>query len=350
MSEAAESVLRFPCKSCGAKLAWKPGAANLTCEYCGYTEAVPTEKGQVVEHAFADYRPESTGWDTTLKSWECKQCGSLTEREPHITAGACIFCGSNQVAPMAQSPRLHKPESVLPFQIGKDQCGTLFKTWVKGLWFRPDALKHEARTDGVTGVYIPFWAFDTLTWSFWNAEAGYYYYETNDKGERERKTRWEWADGTYSEFFDDVLAPGSQSVEPKLAQAIEPFDTKALTPYKPDFLAGYAAEDYRIDMPQAWLTAKQRIDSKIRQECESRIPGDTNRNLSVSTSYLNRAYKLCLLPIWISSYRYQGKTYNYIVNGQTGRVSGRAPFSWVKISVFVLSLVALFATIYHFSQ
>jgi hypothetical protein len=347
---AANEELRFPCKNCGAKLAWTPGAESLTCGYCGYTEAVPKTKAEVVEHPFEDYKPDSTGWDTAMKAWECGQCGARTEREPHVTASTCVFCGSNQIQPLAETTALHKPESLLPFKVNKEQVVDLFKKWVKGLWFRPDALKHEARPDGVNGVYTPFWAYDTMTHSFWQAEAGYHYYETNDKGERVQRTRWEWTSGQHSQYFDDVLARGSESVPQSLAQAIEPFDTKGLVPYKPEFLAGMVAEDYRIDMPTAWTPAKSRIDHTIHDACRRKIPGDTNRNLTVQTSYLNRLYKLTLLPIWIASYRYQGKSYMYLVNGETGRVSGQAPFSWVKITLFVLSIAGIIGTIAALSK
>ena len=340
MTATAETTLRFPCKNCGAKLEFAPTATALTCGYCGYSEPVPSNQAAVVEYSFDDYKPESVGWDTALKSWECKTCGALTEREPHVTAASCVFCGSTQIQPMEQSPHLHKPESLLPFQVTRDQCIDLFRKWIKGLWFRPSSLAAEARADGLNGVYVPFWAYDALTYSLYHAERGDHYYETDDKGNRTQRTTWTWVNGTHSEFFDDVLAPGSASVARSLSQAIEPFDTKALVPYKPEYLAGLVAEDYRIDMPTAWGTAKSRVDDAIREACKRKVGGDTQRSLSIQTSYMNRMYKLCLLPIWIASYRFQSKSYSYLVNGQTGRVSGQAPFSWIKITLFVLALAA----------
>ena len=79
---AANEELRFPCKNCGAKLAWTPGAESLTCGHCAYTEAVPKTKAEVVEHAFEDYKPDSTGWDTAMKAWECGQWKAAGRGEP----------------------------------------------------------------------------------------------------------------------------------------------------------------------------------------------------------------------------------------------------------------------------
>jgi hypothetical protein len=48
-----------------------------------------------------------------------------------------------------------------------------------------------------------------------------------------------------------------------------------------------------------------------------------------------------LLPIWIAAYRYNGKPYQFLVNGQTGEVVGKAPWSFWKIFLFVTFLVSL---------
>jgi hypothetical protein len=49
-----------------------------------------------------------------------------------------------------------------------------------------------------------------------------------------------------------------------------------------------------------------------------------------------------LLPVWIMAYRYRDQVYRFLVNGQTGRVTGQAPFSWKKV-VAVSAVVALLA-------
>ena len=347
-------LFQFPCKVCGAKLSFKPGAEKLLCEYCGNVEEIPRSRDAVVEHAFEAYMPDATnsGYGRELKRYACQQCGAQTEVEPHISSFSCAFCGSNQVLPQEQSTTLHKPESLLPFLVDQKQCLDAFRAWVKSLWFRPNALKAQARPEQLKGVYIPFWTYDSMTQSWWNGEAGYYYYESESylengewKTRRVRKIRWEWRDGTHAEFFDDVPVQGSPSVDASLVRAIEPFDTKQLVPYKPDYLSGLAAEDYREDMIACWPRAKDRIDSAIYSACKQKLGGDEQRNLSVTTSYLNRTYKLCLLPIWIASYRYQEKPYTYIVNGQTGKVAGKAPWSWLKITLFVVTIIAILAGI-----
>lgn len=357
---AQSNPLQFPCKSCGAKLDFDPKQTRLKCGYCGYAEDIPQSEADVKEHDFENFDPKKLGkgLGKEFKPVKCEQCGANTEVDPKLTSLLCAFCGSNQVIPREQTQATLKPESLLPFKIAKDQVIDMFRTWIQGLWFRPNALKQQARPDGVQGVYIPYWTYDAMTYSFWRAEAGYHYYVTESYRDQQgqnrtrqvQKTRWEPVSGRHSNYYDDVLVPASKSVEYSLAKGLEPFDTKALVPYKPDYLAGIIAEDYQSDVKECWPKAKSEIDDRIRAEIVRMIPGDTHRNLSVKSSYNNRTYKLCLLPIWIATYRYQDKPYRYLVNGQTGKVHGEAPYSWIKITLFVLALIAVIVGIVLLTQ
>ena len=42
------------------------------------------------------------------------------------------------------------------------------------------------------------------------------------------------------------------------------------------------------------------------------------------------------LPVWMAAYKYRGKTYRFVVNGQTGRVQGERPYSAWKIAAAVI--------------
>jgi hypothetical protein len=72
------------------------------------------------------------------------------------------------------------------------------------------------------------------------------------------------------------------------------------------------------------------------------VPGDTQRNLQVSTQYSGQTFKHVLLPVWLLTYNYGSKTYQVAVNGVTGKIDGEYPLSWVKITIVtVLALIVL---------
>lgn len=73
------------------------------------------------------------------------------------------------------------------------------------------------------------------------------------------------------------------------------------------------------------------------------IGGDEQRVHDVSTDYSNITFKHLLLPIYAGAYQFNGKTFQIVVNGRTGEVQGERPYSWLKITLFVLFLIVLLA-------
>jgi hypothetical protein len=41
--------------------------------------------------------------------------------------------------------------------------------------------------------------------------------------------------------------------------------------------------------------------------------------------------------VWLAAYRYRGKVYQILINGQTGEVEGARPYSWLKITLAALA-------------
>ena len=112
------------------------------------------------------------------------------------------------------------------------------------------------------------------------------------------------------------------------------------------FLSGFITEKYVLSMTNGYDIAKRRIESDIEYAIRQDIGCDRQRINSKETSFSNIKFKLILLPVYMSSYKYADKLYHFFVNGRTGRVTGDRPYSVIKITLAVLLgviLVALFA-------
>lgn len=118
---------------------------------------------------------------------------------------------------------------------------------------------------------------------------------------------------------------------------------KKLVGYQDDYLIGYRAEAYALGLEEGFKTAKQQMESQIEQAIEDHIGGDQQMITSKTTHYQSIQFKHVLLPLWISSYRYQGRIYRFVVNAQTGQVIGERPFSAVKIAGAILLGIVLMA-------
>ena len=155
--------------------------------------------------------------------------------------------------------------------------------------------------------------------------------------------RWESASGALDHFFDDLLVPDSRGVHGSLLQGIEPFPTtNALVPYDPGYLTGWVVEQYQIDLKAAAQASFERMEETIRDMCSRQVPGDTQRNLRVTSTYSDQTFKHVLLPVWLLTYNYGSKSYQVAVNGVTGQIKGEYPLSWVKIAIVTfLVLIAV---------
>ncbi len=360
MSDSARAQ-RFQCENCGAEVAYDAATKKLKCAHCGTTRDVPTDGARVVERdLFAGFAAAPKGYGTAVKVHKCQECGANVSFPEGVTSTKCTFCGSSKVLDQAENANTLRPESLLPFSIDRKAANAAFAKWIGKLWFRPGDLKRLASVQEVNGVYVPFWTYDAQVWSQWSAERGRYYYTeeeytTQENGQTVTKTRrvqhteWESAWGERNDSYDDLLVCASQGLPPDLAGRFKSFNVKQLVAYAPGYLAGWRAEEYAIDLQTGWATAQATIEASQRSRCGSDVGGDTHRNLSVDNTYSNLTYKHVLLPIWLAAYRYNAKVYRFLVNGQTGEVVGKAPWSVGKILLFILFWVAVIGTIIFFA-
>ena len=350
-------VKQFECENCGAYIEFDPKTQALKCEYCGSEKIIEVEHKAIEEHDFFS-APSALGWNTYLPTIKCNSCGATTTTGKKI-AGECAFCGSAYIKEIPQHPDIIRPETLVPFRVDNKKAKDLFYTWLGKGFFRPSKLKNISRLEALKGIYVPFWTYDSNTYSTWTAESGYYYYETEtytayENGKRVtrtrqvRKTRWVPSSGARNDFYNDTLIVASKGLDYHLVFKIYPFHLQQLIPYKPEFLSGWLAEEYAIDVRQGWEIAKDNIKAEERAKCARDVPGDTHRFLRVNTTFSNITYKHILLPIWVAAYQFKNKTYHFLINGQTGEVQGYAPISWVKVGIVAAVIVGIVAGLVYF--
>lgn len=352
----------FQCGQCGAELTYAPGLHSLKCGYCGHENPIPQGEADIHEldyHAFlrdAGARQE-TEERRTLK---CQACGAESTVAPHVAAHSCPFCDTT-INAVAANRRVIKPRSLLPFRITDQEAKARYRQWLQGLWFAPGALKHRADIEaGIAGIYLPFWTYDAHTLCWYTGQQGTHYYVTETRQARNaqgkmvstrvqvRKTRWRMATGRVWNNFNDVLIPASRSMPEKLARALEPWDLANLVPYAGEYLSGYQAESYQVDLGTGFESAKAVMDAKIRDSIRRDIGGDEQRILTAKTQHDKVTFKHILLPVWLSAYRYHGKAYRFMVNARTGEVQGERPWSAPKIAAAVVSGLTALGTLLYF--
>ena len=350
----------FKCPSCGADMRYDPGSGMLHCDFCDRKEEICANNEDIEEYDFLSAETDTSlnDWGAETKTIECKNCGGKTVVPSDQTTVNCAFCGSSSVVSIDELPGI-KPESLIPFKIESSKALSLFGGWIKKRYLAPFSLKKEYKAGNLKGVYIPYWSYDANTLSTYTGQAGDYYYvtemrtvtingRTETRPHRVQKIRWRFVSGSYDKFFDDIIFNDSGNVDQKLIEKIEPFHLNELVKYNPKFLAGFAAERYKSGLKAVWERAKAHMSRIIRADIRAIIKRgcDVVGTVNVCTNYTDIKYKHMLLPVWISSYKFKGKMYNFFVNGQTGEVQGSSPKSALKIAGIVLIIAAIITALY----
>lgn len=338
-------VHKFPCEQCGGDVEYVP-RVGMKCPYCNHTKGEPQNEDQVIEEwDFHTYASRARRGFDVAKSQDlkCQACGATSSYAGDAASAKCLFCGQPVVIEKAGEDVI-RPEAVVPFKVDRLKALEKFKAWVEKLWFAPNELKRLAESDRFNGVYRPYWTYDCATHSWYRGERGEYYWDTewytDSQGRRRtrsvRKIRWYPASGQVRNFFDDVLVTAGRPLEWETT-----YHLGDLKPYDPGFLAGWQAERYSLTVEKGWFQAKEVVDAGVHRSVCADIGGDTQRVHSIRTSYNAIRFKHVLLPLWLSSYFYRGKSFRIQVNGQTGEVRGQRPWSFWKIFFLVLAILAV---------
>ena len=266
---------------------------------------------------------------------------------------ACPFCKSPQVIDLPAGEERPPPEFVIGFANTEDVAQEKFKRWVrKGGLTVPGDLARAARLAEVRGVYVPFWSFSVRADSEYGCRIGEYWYRTetyttvvNGKVQTRtrtvRETEWFSLEGTHSGYHNRYLVSGSKGLPQKLADAIMPYELGALHRFRPGFLAGWMAEEASVAEDDAFEVSNRHFFAEEKRRVAAFLPGDTQRGLEVRTSFSQATSDLILLPLWVLVYEYKGKQHRFLMNGQTGAITGTRPKVYWKVVVLVLTLLTV---------
>lgn len=355
-----QALEEYPCPSCGSELNYDAVKKSLKCLHCGTVIPIQSSTEVLKEQPISVFKEAEKIPIAAVPVvvYKCSKCGQETQEAGDIAFFECRNCGNNVVNPEAYATRSISPAGIIPFKISKQDALDRFANWIgKGFWNDSD-LKKLSLADQLEGHYVPFWTFDCQTENDWSGYSGRYYYETvrrrNANGEeiteQVRHTDWTWRSGSFSRFFDDVLVCGNKTIPQERINAVYPYQLQDLVVFDEEYLLGWNARAYDKDLPETYLLARRLMDREIAAEAVSRLTADTYRDLNVQTAYSAETFKQVILPVWLCRYLFKGKTYHFIINGQTGVISGNKPLSVSKIATAVVIAILVIAALYFFSK
>lgn len=327
----------FSCPNCGGKTKFNPSLQKVECEYCGTTFDVD-KSVNVTERSIDELLAKGTSW-TGTEVIKCPTCGAKEIVSKSDIAKACPFCGTTNIVKTEELAGL-KPQGVCPFEVPQENASGIARKWVKKKLFAPNAFKRSAEAKNIHGVYSPAFTFDSQTTSKYDGILGVHEQRTrpgpNGTVETYTVLRTFHIAGTHDANFDDMIVQASTNIPFNVLNKIEPFPTNDAPAYNQGFLRGYSANTYSKDGQFCWNECKMKMDSAIRSQILSKYFHDTVESFQLNTTHKKSSYKYLLLPIYIGHHNFKEKLYNFYINGSTGKIWGKSPVSFWKVSLAVL--------------
>ena len=315
----AESV---KCPSCASNIFFQPEVQGMVCRNCGNIYHPSTlEKmgslGYTVEH---DYSGDNDISDEDKKRHEivCNSCGATMIADENMMSTVCAFCGSPALITRRMT-REFKPDYIVPFKIDRQTAENNMKQWLRTRKMTVRGFKTKSRLTKMIPVYVPFWLVDCAVNSDLYGTGKMY---TSDK------TKVYSVRAKTNYYVKGVPFDASLKIANKLMEAIEPFDYSEMVKFHNRYLQGFYADKYDqrpTEIMDRFVKRMDRISMDMTETIATKYDEYEPSPEKNFTWMSELSIKYCLLPVWFMTVEFDGRNYQFAVNGQTGEASGQAP-------------------------
>lgn len=292
------------------------------------------------------YLDEATG--QKMAQFQCNSCGGEIIGSPDMVSARCPWCNNNFVA-TGQLTSTRVPDRMIPFAMTKEQALEAFKANMKGLKLIPREFK-QVSVDDIQGVHVPYWLYDATVAGEGNFSCENLRTWTDSEYEYTQHQEYQVYRSANVAFLDVPVA-GTTKVTDKLTESIEPFDYTKSVAFSPAYLTGFMTNKYDVEAQDANPRALERMKDSTEEVLRNSISGyDTVSTINTSIQPAFGELEYVFLPMWLMNVDFQGKNYNYAMNGQTGKFVGTFPVSerkyWGGLIGIAIPIAIIFGAIF----
>ncbi|MFN3209574.1 MAG: hypothetical protein ACE369_11355 [Roseovarius sp.] len=322
------------CPDCAGQCRYGPGAEGLVCDSCGAVRRLETPDDHLARTEFG-YDPDQPAEEPQSRPDQmehgCETCGGRVIFTGPALSERCPYCDGPVV--LAEPARGFDTMALIPFRVAQDDARDRMRDWVKARIAAPSDLWAHVEAGHVSGLYAPFWTFDSK-------EALQYWAKYVTGSGKHRRTHS--TSGSMTIEFDDLLVPASGHVTPLIRDGIlHDFYPLRLRPYRAAYLAGFAAERHHQTVAEGLEANAGDKRLLIRNRIKRHIDKRGVHDITYRTDTTGIHYRRILLPVWILHYVYDGKARKVVVSGIDGRTFGERPLSRLKLMGYAAALSAL---------
>lgn len=329
------ATVAYKCPNCASPLTYDGASGKMICAACDSQFAQEDieilnapEDGSTID--FSTPTAQYSAADAAqMQAYHCKSCGAELITEGTTTATECPYCGSPTILPDRIDGGI-RPEMVVPFVITKAQVQQAFEDYFKGKKLLPNIFKKDNQIAEMRKLYVPYWLFDCDASGdvVYNAEKRH----TRRTGEWEVTTTEHYlVRRTGSMHFENIPVDGSEKMDNRITESLEPYDLTKAVPFQPTVLSGAMADHADVDAVECESRAILRVESSMINSLRNTVRGYDSvsvrsKNISASGGKVTPV----LMPVWLITTKKDDKVYTFAINGQTGELTCDVPTDKAK--------------------
>ncbi|MBQ8218212.1 MAG: hypothetical protein IJZ79_02810 [Bacilli bacterium] len=327
----------YNCKLCGSELYWNAKANCLKCEYCDseyqvsdFEDNTTTDKPITDESLDSEYVSEEL--DDGMVAYECKKCSGTVITSKNTMAEICPYCGE-AISITSKSVGKFRPKYLIPFKIEKKDATKIYKDYVNKAKYAPKEFKIDNIVEKMQGLYAPFYLHD-LTNTSKHLFEGEKTTSRNSGDYRITKHDVYELSAHISGDYHKIPTDGSVRLDDNLLKCVEPYDYNDIKDYNPAYMSGFLAEQTDESKEKLNKMAVDRSKQANHSKAKSLFTEyssikDTNNDYSIT----NHTKDYSMLPVWLLNVKHKDKNYQFAVNGQTGKITGKLPLDYGKVAI-----------------
>ncbi|MBP3891320.1 MAG: hypothetical protein J6D29_04030 [Solobacterium sp.] len=354
-----EQVTNYKCIRCGGPLHFDAKEQKLKCEYCDSTftneeieTLYKTANEAAIEQSYESDHADRLQWSAEeakhMRAYSCPSCSAELLCDENTAATSCPYCGNPTVVP-AQFHGALKPDYVIPFKLDKKDAIKALYNFYKGKVFLPNAFTDGAHIEEIKGIYVPFWLYDGTA----DSDMAYHGTRTNSY----TSGRYHVTETKHYKVirqgevrFKHVPADASSKMPDEFMDALEPFNYVDMVPFQMSYMPGYLADKYDVTAAENSKRADVRMKNTTLDTIAATAHGYLTLVPEVERVHLSHdRIHYAFFPIWMLTTRWNGESYMFAMNGQTGKMIGDdLPVDRGKFLLYFLGLTLLFGIVLWF--
>lgn len=320
----------YSCPGCGSQMLFDIAGQQLKCGRCDRTMSIQEADEKEARQAGSSF---------AVDVLTCPTCGAEIRAVNTAAASFCSYCGSSVMLEKQEGAEFVPPETVIPFQITREQCFEKFRNMLKGSFCADHRLKKDITADSFRGIYVPYHTYSgsvegsaTVEGTETKGDTTYYY-----------KTRVD-----LNHHYTGIMHDASRELPDNISEAISiSRDARDLVrPFSPAYLSGFYADVSDTD-PDYYIPYAR--SETIRKGLQDTLPALKDDSCSYSTSAAEKALMPkaqaeytgdTMLPVWFMSMK-SGKRVLYAVqNAVTGEMWADIPMDTSRFALVTLGIAA----------